>query len=130
MEILEADVKSVSIEMHLPFEEADQWFKFIINKKDHGFHVQILKTGKYIFISLVIGNQGFPIEHIEFYMKESKKDILEELTEHLQRLNRHESRVIEIQKRNQTNFKVETCEIDEWVQYGYPAKENLFKRLL
>lgn len=123
MRISLPEIEPVASKTGLPFIEGEEWFKFDIRKKDHGFHVQVLHSGQYIFVSLIIDDQIFPIEHIEFYMGESSKEVIDELIENLNRLNLNETRFSEQSGWLGPKMKVEILEDDEWVGYGYPGKK-------
>ena len=123
MQIELPNIELVSSQTDLPFVEGVDWFKFDIQKSDHRLEVQVLKSGQYIFISLIIGDRIFPIEHIEFYMGESCKEVIDELIDILNRLKRNETRYSEQKSWLGTKFKVEVKEEAEWVVYGYPGEE-------
>ncbi len=82
-----------------------------------------MKSGQYIFVSLEFGGREFSIEHIEFYMKETKEEILLELIENLTLLNLNESRVSKITNWLGNKLKVEINENNDWVDFGYPGEE-------
>ena len=124
MEIIEPKIKSVSTETSVNFTESDDWFRFEIHKEDHGFYVQILKSGQYIFVSLLIDDSEFPIEHIEFYDNESDEDVLEELIVILNYLKRNPTRFNHKKRWSGIRMKVEVQEHDEWIVFGYPRREK------
>ncbi len=124
MEIGLTEIESIAKATNLTFTESDDWFKLRIEKENHGFDVQILKSGQYLFVSLLIEKREFPIEHIEFYMQESKGEILEELTVNLNRLIFNESRFSESKKWFKTKMKVEIKENEEWIDFGYAGEET------
>jgi len=125
MNIGRIEIETISEESDINFIEERDWFKFDIVKENHGFHVQILKNGQYIFVSLILNSRGFPIEHIEFYMQESEEEVLEELIRILNLLNLKISRVSENKKRKSIKFTVEIRENDKWVKFGYPGTEEI-----
>lgn len=120
------DISKISKAMNLPFTEGEDWFKFKIEKEDHYFEIQLLKWGQYIFVSLFFQMREFQIEHFEFYMNETRDDVLMEFSEILYRLKLNESRVSLIKNWRGQKMKVEIKENNKWGVFGYLGKE--FKR--
>ena len=121
------EIESVSKKTNLTFDESNDCFIFYVDKENHGFEVIILKSGQYIFVQLLIERREVPIEHIEFYSKESSNEILEELIHVLNLLNQNESRFIEKSSWFGTRIKAEIKSNEKWTLFGYPGKEKKSK---
>ena len=123
MNIEENDIIQIAESSNLTMIEKTDWFNFEIEKSDHSFNVKILKSGQYIFISLLVGVKEFPIEHIEFYMKETKSEILDELEQILIRLKLNDTRYSNSKSWFKKKMIAEINESNNWVRFGYPGTE-------
>lgn len=114
------DIAPLAANLNIAYTEEKDAFSFRIQKEDHAFKVKVLKDGQYIFISLIVGKSEFPIEHLEFYMKETKSEILQELKEILVQLKQHKTRWLSL---NNKKRQVEINKNDEWKPLGYPGRK-------
>lgn len=103
--------------------EGEGSFKIQIPKDEYDIELAILKNGQYIFVSLIVGELKYEIEHIEFYMNERKSVILGEFIALYSRLVNNLSRITERKKLFATKLIVELNENNEWVQFGYSANK-------
>jgi hypothetical protein len=115
-----SDVQSISNELSIPFDEDDDGYNFHISKNTHALNIYILKNGQYIFVALIINHLQYPIEHIEFYMNETDKEIIEEAKEVLELLSQCETRYLSAGKNNKLKMFLEVLQHGVWTLFGYP----------
>lgn len=112
-------VEKQASDLSVPVSVADEFYDLCITKETgHSFKVTLLKNGQYIFVSLLDGEDEFPIEHIEFYNNESEADVMEELDFVLNKLKINPSRVIELKDSKKA---AELYQNGEWKRFGYPG---------
>ena len=128
MDIDLKDIDKIALGTCIPFRENKDSFTFSIQKDDHAFEVQILKNGQYIYVLLILIDQPYPIEHIEFYMNESKDEVLEELLWNLNTLNQNKTKISEHKNwLRSKRIKVEILKNNTWENFGYPVNEKIKK---
>lgn len=122
MDIVKSEILSFADNLGIPFIESSDFFEFTIDKDSHAFKVQFLKDGQYIFIGLIQDGLEYQIEHLEYYMDETKDEMLEELNSYLTKLNTNESRVTTKKSWFKSRYVVELLENDSWSEFGLPAR--------
>ena len=122
MNIDHNDIEKINQTLQTEVVEKSEYYSFIIHKFDHSFEVQLLKNGQYIFTTLYSNNKKYEIEHIEFYMNESKNEVLKELFEQIQQLKNLDSRIVNKKKWFRNKIQVELLKQNRWEEYGYLSK--------
>lgn len=126
MEIVKDDIILMIESLDIPFVENSDLFEFTIDKRSHAFKLQFLKDGQYIFIGLIQDGLEYQIEHLEYYMNETKDEMLEELNSYLTKLKTNESRVTTKKCCFKSRYVVELLENGSWSKFGLSVR--LIKR--
>ncbi|MDU0371311.1 hypothetical protein ACFPAF_12960 [Hymenobacter endophyticus] len=119
------DIQVLSEAMNIPFESKAALYQFKIVKINYTILVDLLKNGQYIFIAIMINHKECAVEHIEFYMNETKQEILQEAQEIIEFLATHDSKIVCKQIGNKLQMSLEVLKSGEWFQYGYATTIKL-----
>ncbi|TGE28947.1 hypothetical protein [Hymenobacter metallicola] len=112
------DAQALGQELNTFYTEASNFFTFPLNKSGYTICIDLLKDGQYILVSLTVGLAAYSIEHIEFYMGETKDEVVQELREVFELLSRHETRLVSVVG-PETKVGLEILQNGKWTQYGY-----------
>ena len=116
------DIEKVNQTFQIEVSEKSDYYTFLIQKEDHSFEVQLLKNGQYIYTTLYSNDNKYAIEHIEFYMNETKNEVLQEVSDEIQKLKNFQSRIIIKKKWFRNTIQVELLKRNKWDKYGYSSK--------
>lgn len=116
------DIEEINQTFQTAVVEKSEYYRFLIQKTDYSFEVQLLKNGQYIFTTLCSNNKKYEIEHIEFYMNETKNEVLKELFEQIHQLKNLDSRIVNKRKWFRNKIQVELLKQNNWEEFGYPSK--------
>ncbi|MBC5775452.1 hypothetical protein H8S95_15345 [Pontibacter sp. KCTC 32443] len=119
MDITQLNIDKFSSDLSIPVNVYEEFYQFLIKKEaGHSFGVTLLKNRQYIFVSLLDGEDEYPIEHIEFYNNEAEDEVLAELSDVVKKLKINPSKVVELRNAKKA---AELYEKGEWKRYGYPG---------
>lgn len=119
------NIESLSNGLGIPFSTHEEYYIFSIEKENEvNFDVTVLKNGQYFFVSLILAENRYPIEHIEFYNDETEVEVLDELTSLLKKLKGSPCRVSDYKSWFEKKKKVELLEDGEWIMFGYPGSKK------
>jgi len=119
MELIKSDIENLFSKLNW-IEDQDS-FIITIPKVNHSFKIQALKNGQFIYVSLFRDSDEYLIEHFEFYMHETKKEILNELNVQVNTLASNETRTSIQRKWFSDKVKAQIFVEGEWINYGYLA---------
>ncbi|ALD21420.1 hypothetical protein [Hymenobacter sp. DG25A] len=113
------DAEALAKELNIPFTETQNLFSFQLNKNTHTIAIDLLKDGQYIFVSVKEDQLKYPIEHIEFYGRETKDEILQEVKDVSALFAANETRCVFVEGQ-QRKLALEVLQDGKWERYGYP----------
>ncbi|MCB2410300.1 hypothetical protein [Hymenobacter lucidus] len=114
-----ADAEIVAASLAILVTETQHCFAFRLSKGTHEIAIELLKNGQYIFVSLIVDQLEYPIEHMEFYMQETKTEILQEAWAMTELLYTHETRFARAVKGSASKLALEVLREGSWTQFGY-----------